>query len=145
MKKINKMKKRHEGISNRSYNMSMIKSHDTQAEIILRKELWRRGLRYRKNYAGVYGKPDILFLRKQIAVFIDGEFWHGYNFNDIKNRLKSNRAFWIEKIQHNIERDLEVTQFLTKQGWIVLRFWTFEIKNDLKFCADRIGQTVKNR
>lgn len=145
MKKINKMKKRHEGISNRSYNMSMIKSHDTQAEIILRNELWRRGLRYRKNYAGVYGKPDILFLRKKIAVFIDGEFWHGYNFNDIKNRLKSNKAFWIEKIQHNIERDLEVTQFLTKQGWIVLRFWTFEIKNDLKFCADRIEQTVKNR
>ena len=143
--KSTKRKKNHEGISNRSYNMSMIKSHDTKVEVILRKELWRRGLRYRKNCAAVYGKPDIVFLRKQVAIFIDGEFWYGYNFNEIKDRLKSNKKFWVDKIQHNMERDFEITQFLTEQGWAVLRFWDFEIKNDLKFCADKIEQTVKNR
>lgn len=125
--------------------MSMIKSRDTKAEMILRKELWQRGLRYRKNCASVYGKPDIVFLRKQIAIFIDGEFWHGYNFNEIKNRLKSNKEFWIEKIQHNMERDFEITLFLTEQGWAVLRFWDFEIKNNPKSCADIIEQTVKTR
>lgn len=143
--KSTKRKRSHEGISNRSYNMSMIKSHNTKVEVILRKELWRRGLRYRKNCASVYGKPDIVFLRKQVAIFIDGEFWHGYNFNEIRDRLKSNKKFWVDKIQHNMERDFDITQFLTEQGWAVLRFWGFEIKNDLKFCADKIEHTVRNR
>lgn len=141
----NKKAKRPNSISSRSYNMSMIKSKDTKVEILLRKELWRRGLRYRKNCPSVYGKPDIVFLRKQIAVFIDGEFWHGYNFEEIKNRLKSNKKFWVEKIERNMERDFEITQFLIEQGWAVLRFWDFEIKNDLERCADKIEHAVKIR
>lgn len=145
MKHLIKKKKMHDGISNRSYNMSMIKSHDTKAEVLLRKELWQRGLRYRKNCANIYGKPDIVFLRKQIAIFVDGEFWHGYNFNEIKRRIKSNKSFWIEKIQRNIEHDFEINQFLIDQGWAVLRFWDFEIKNNLKLCADKIEKTVRNR
>ena len=103
-------------MSSRSYNMSMIKSKNTKPEILLRKELWRRGLRYRKNCKQIYGKPDLVFLRKQIAVFIDGEFWHGYNFEEIKNRLKINKKFWLEKIERNMERDFEMTQFLVEQG-----------------------------
>lgn len=145
MKNIRKKKKSHEGVSNRSYNMSMIKSYDTKVELLLRKELWRRGLRYRKNCKTVYGKPDIVFLRKKIAIFIDGEFWHGYNFNEIKKRLKINKTFWIEKIQFNMERDFEITQSLIEQGWAVLRFWDFEIKDSLKLCADKIEKTVRNR
>ena len=137
--------KRPSGMSSRSYNMSMIKAKDTKVEILLRKELWRRGLRYRKNCSLVYGKPDIVFLRKQIAVFIDGEFWHGHDFEEIKNRLKSNKEFWLEKIERNMERDFEITQFLIEQGWAVLRFWDFEIKNDLGRCADKIEHAVKIR
>lgn len=123
----------------------MIKAKDTKVELLLRKELWRRGLRYRKNCPLVYGKPDIVFIRKQIAVFIDGEFWHGYNFEEIKSRLKSNKKFWIEKIERNMERDFEITKFLIEQGWAVLRFWDFEIKNDLVRCANKIEHAVKIR
>ena len=138
-------KKAHPGQSSRSYNMSMIKAKDTKVEKILRKELWKRGLRYRKNCSSIYGKPDIVFLRKQVAVFIDGEFWHGYHFEEIKSRLKSNKEFWLTKIERNRERDFAITQFLIEQGWVVLRFWDFEIKNDLFRCADKIEQIVKIR
>ncbi len=125
--------------------MAMIKSKNTKPEIMLRKELWRRRLRYRKNCKQVYGKPDLVFLRKQIAIFIDGEFWHGYNFEETKKRLKSNKEFWIEKIEQNMERDFEITKFLIEQSWAVLRFWDFEIVNDLFRCADKIERVVKVR
>lgn len=137
--------KKYKEMSSRSFNMAMIKSKNTKPEILLRKELWRRGLRYRKNCTQVYGKPDLVFLRKQIAIFIDGEFWHGYNFEETKKRLKSNKEFWIEKIERNMERDFEITQFLVVHGWAVLRFWDFEIENDLQSCADKIEHTVKIR
>lgn len=137
--------KKYKEMSSRSYNMAMIKSKNTKPEILLRKELWRRGLRYRKNCKQVYGKPDLVFLREQIAIFIDGEFWHGYNFEETKKRLKSNKEFWIEKIERNMERDFEITQFLVEQGWAVLRFWDFEIENDLCRCADKIERVVNIR
>ena len=86
-----------------------------------------------------------MYLRKQIAIFIDGGFWHGYDFGNVKDRLKSNKKFWINKIERNMERDFEITQFLIEQGWVVLRFWDFEIENDLKTCADKIERTVKIR
>ena len=140
-----KKPKRPPNMTARSYNMSMIKSKNTKVEVLLRKELWRRGLRYRKNCPLVYGKPDLVFLRKQIAVFIDGEFWHGYNFEEIKSRLKNNKEFWIKKIEWNMEKDFEITQFLISQGWVVLRFWDFEIKNDLSGCADKVERIVKTR
>lgn len=140
-----KRAKKYKYMASRSYNMAMIKSKNTKPEILLRKELWRRGLRYRKNCKQVYGKPDLVFLRKQIAIFIDGEFWHGYNFEETKKRLKSNKEFWIEKIERNMERDFEITQFLVEQGWAVLRFWDFEIENDLCRCADKIERAVKIR
>ena len=135
--------KRPENMTKRSYNMSMIKGKDTKVEVVLRKELWHRGLRYRKNCPSVYGKPDIVFLRKMIAVFVDGDFWHGYEFEKIKERVKSNNRYWIEKIEHNRERDMDVTLLLIEQGWTFLRFWDFEIKNNLAECADRIENTVR--
>lgn len=121
------------------------KSKDTKPELLLRKELWKRGLRYRKNYKGVSGKPDIVFLKAKIAVFVDGKMWHGYNWDKQKNDFKSHREFWIPKIEQNMARDSIVNQTLTEQGWQVLRFWDFEIKKDLFTCANQIEQTYRNK
>ena len=121
------------------------KSKDTKPELLLRKELWKRGLRYRKNYKGVCDKPDIVFLKAKIAVFVDGKMWHGYNWAHQKNDFKSHREFWIPKIEKNMERDSTVNQTLIKQGWQVLRFWDFEIKKDLFTCANQIEQTYRNK
>ena len=128
-----------------SRNMRSNKSKDTKPELMLRKELWRRGLRYRKNYKPLAGKPDIVFLRAQIAVFVDGKMWHGYDWEHPKNDFKSHQDFWIPKIEHNMERDFEVTQNLIELGWLVLRFWDFEIKKDVAACADKIEQAYRNR
>lgn len=126
-----------------SYNMQQVKSKDTKIEVILRKELWSRGLRYQKNSKKVFGKPDIVFIGKKVAVFCDSEFWHGYNWDERKNDFKSHRDFWIPKIERNMERDIEVNKALESEGWIVLRFWGNDIKNNLKSCADKIERTVK--
>ena len=121
------------------------KCKDTKPELMLRKELWRRGLRYRKNFKMLEGKPDIVFLRARIAVFVDGKMWHGYDWGHQKEDFKSNRDFWIPKIERNMERDREVTEALTEQGWMEMRLWDFEIKNDVKLCADEIEQLYKYR
>ena len=128
-----------------SYNMSRIRSKDTKIEVLLRNELWRRGFRYRKNVKTVYGKPDIVFLRKKIAIFCDSEFWHGYDWENRKNDFKKNQDFWIPKIERNIERDIEVNSQLRKEGWIVLRYWGNDIKNNLAACADEIERIWKER
>lgn len=127
------------------YNMSRIRCKDTKIEVMLRKELWSRGLRYRKNVKTVPGKPDIAFIGKKVAVFCDSEFWHGYDWENRKNTIKTNREFWINKIERNIQRDSEVNQMLTEQGWTILRFWGNDIKKNLSGCADRIEETVKGR
>lgn len=90
--------------------------------------MWHRGLRYRKNAKTVYGKPDIAFIGKKVAVFCDSEFFHGYDWENKNKEIKSNRDFWIPKIEKNMQRDREVTEKLTSEGWIVLRFWGNEIK-----------------
>lgn len=120
----------------RRRNMQAIKSKDSQIEIMLRRELWSRGLRYRKNVSTVYGRPDIVFIGKKIAVFCDSEFWHGYDWENRKNDFKSNQDFWIPKIERNIARDYEVTQKLQSEGWTVIRFWGNEIKQKLSLCGD---------
>lgn len=128
-----------------SRNMRSNKSKDTKPEVMLRKELWRRGLRYRKNYKYLSGKPDVVFLGAKIAVFVDGKMWHGYDWERQKNDFKSHRDYWIPKIEANRERDFEVTQDLIALGWLVLRFWDFEIKKDLTACADKIESAYRNR
>ena len=128
-----------------SRNMRSNKSKDTKPEIMLRKELWRRGLRYRKNYKYLSGKPDIVFLGAKIAVFVDGRMWHGYDWEHQKDDFKSNRDYWIPKIENNRERDFAVTQELIELGSLVLRFWDFEIKQELSACADKIEMAYKNR
>lgn len=124
-------------------NMKAVKSKGSKIEVMLMKELWSRGLRYRKNVNSVYGKPDILFKSKKIAIFCDSEFWHGYNWEERKNDFKSNQEFWISKIERNIERDKEVNDRLKSEGWTVLRFWGNYIKRNLLECADKIEQEVR--
>ena len=121
-----------------SYNMRQVKNKDSAIELALRKELWNRGLRYRKNVKTVYGKPDIAFIGKKIAVFCDSEFWHGYDWEERKKDFKSHQEFWIPKIERNMERDREVTAKLESEGWTVLRFWGKQIKRGVVACADEI-------
>lgn len=136
------MKKTKEQIS---YNMSRVKNKDSAIELALRKELWSRGIRYRKNVTSVFGKPDIVFIGKKIAVFCDSEFWHGYDWENRKNDIKSHQEFWVPKIERTIKRDEEVTQYLQEQGWTVLRFWGKDIKRDPAACADLIVKVLKEK
>lgn len=128
-----------------TYNMKQVKNKDSKIEILLRKELWNRGLRYRKNVKKILGKPDLAFIGKKIAIFCDSEFWHGYDWENRKKDFKSHQDFWIPKIERNIARDKEVTEILQQQGWIVLRFWGKEIQSDVSRCADIIGASLRER
>ena len=125
-----------------SYNMQQVKNKDSKIEVLLRKELWSRGIRYRKNVNRIYGKPDIVFIGKKVAVFCDSEFWHGYNWEERKKDFKSHQEFWIPKIERNMKRDAEVTARLESEGWTVIRFWGNEIKKNTAQCADIIEKAV---
>lgn len=127
----------------RHKNMAAVKSQDSKIELLLRKELWNRGIRYRKNVKTVFGHPDIAFIGKKVAVFCDSEFWHGYDWAKRKRDIKSNQAFWISKIERNMARDKEVNNYLISHGWIVLRFWGKQIEKDVAGCADIIEKEVK--
>lgn len=124
------------------YNMQQIKNKGSKIEVMLRKTLWKKGLRYQKNVTSIYGKPDIVFKGKKVAVFCDSEFWHGYDWENRKNDFKSNNEFWIAKIERNIRRDQEVTERLISEGWTVLRFWGNDIKKHTNECADIIEKAV---
>ncbi len=114
----------------RSKQMSKIRGKDTKPEIKFRKALWAQGYRYRANYKNLIGKPDILFKKYKTAIFIDGEFWHGYNWKLKKETIQSNREFWIPKIERNMQRDEEVNASLEKMGYKVFRFWEHQIKKE---------------
>lgn len=129
--------------------MSAIPSKDTRPEKALRRELWRRGLRFRKNYKGLPGKPDVVFTRVRIVVFCDGDFWHGHNwairgYGSLEEELKRYSVAWREKIQRNIARDKRVTEQLTGLGWTVIRIWESEIKADVATCGDTIEYAYWN-
>ena len=125
-----------------SFNMSQVKNKNSKIEVALCRELWSRGLRYRKNARDIFGCPDIVFKGKKVAIFCDSEFWHGFEWDNKKNEFKSNRDFWIPKIEKNMERDKLVNETLSSQGWIVLRFWGEEIKKNVKECANKIESVV---
>ena len=125
--------------------MQAIRSKDTTIELALRKALWKKGIRYRKNYKGLIGKPDIVITKYRIVVFCDSDFWHGYNWDNRKSRIKSNQEYWIPKIERNMKRDKEVTAVLVEQGWIVLRFWEHSIRKNLESCLDDIEEAVSIR
>ncbi len=127
----------------RRKNMQAVKNKDSEIELLLRRELWSRGLRYRKNSSKVFGHPDIVFMSKKVAVFCDSEFWHGYNWEERKKDFKSHQEFWIPKIERNMQRDAEVTAKLGEDGWTVLRFWGKDIKKNTAKCADIIEKAVQ--
>ena len=127
----------------RSRIMSKIRSNETTHEIEMRKRLWREGIRYRKNDKRFPGKPDITIKKHKVAIFIDGEFWHGYNWDKKKRKIKSNRKYWITKIEKNIKRDRANTKKLEKMGWKVFRFWQNEIKNNLDKCVKKVLKEIR--
>ena len=126
----------------RRKNMQAIKSKDTSIELRLRKALWQSGIRYRKNYKKLPGKPDIAITKYHIAVFCDSDFWHGYDWEIRTQRIKSNREYWIPKIERNMERDKAVTRQLQEAGWTVLRFWEWQIKKHLDECVEAVKQAI---
>ena len=128
----------------RSRNMRAVRSKDTKIEILLRKALWREGYRYRKNYPGIIGKPDIAFPKYKLAVFCDSEFWHGYQWATKKKNIKSNHDFWTNKIESNIDRDVLVNRTLQETGWKVIRFWEKDILNHLEDCIRAITLEIKS-
>lgn len=129
----------------RRKNMQAIKSRDTTIEIMLRKALWHRGIRYRKNYKKLPGKPDIVITKHKIAIFCDSDYWHGYDWEKRNQRIKSNREYWIPKIERNMQRDIEVTAQLQNAGWTVLRFWEWQIRKHLDECVDSVLNTVNQK
>jgi DNA mismatch endonuclease (patch repair protein) len=122
--------------------MSHIKSKDTSIEILLRKALWHEGIRYRKNYKKLPGNPDIAITKYKIAIFCDGEFWHGKAWNEKKGNIKTNRDYWVNKIERNINRDNKADKELEKMGWIIFRYWGNEIKKNLVDCVGEIKETI---
>lgn len=121
----------------RSENMARIKSKNTSIEKLLAKAMWSVGLRYHKHCKQVFGNPDFCFKGKKIAIFCDSEFWHGKKFLE-GEMFKSNSDFWEKKIRRNIERDNEVTEYLEKSGWTVIRFWGKDIQKSTDNCVNII-------
>ncbi len=126
----------------RRKNMQAIRATGSKIETALAKALWNRGHRYRKNDRSVFGKPDITLKRYKLVIFIDGEFWHGKNWNKRKHDHKSNQEFWHNKIERNIQRDKVVNKMLKKEGWIVLRFWGKEINKNLEICINKVENKI---
>ncbi|WP_047549930.1 very short patch repair endonuclease [Psychroserpens sp. Hel_I_66] len=122
----------------RSKIMSKIRGKNTKPELLFRKELWKKGVRYRVDSKKIPGRPDVSIKKYKLAIFIYGEFWHGYNWNERKEMLKTNRDFWIPKIERNMQRDREVNSQLEDLGFTVFRFWESEVKKDLKRCINDV-------
>lgn len=129
----------------RRKNMQAIKAKNSKIENRLAKSLFALGYRYRKNDKKVFGKPDITFKRYRIAIFCDSEFWHGKDWETQRLEIKSNKDFWYNKIESNINRDKLVNCKLKESGWTVIRFWGKEIENNLDFCVKSIIATIKKQ
>ena len=128
--------------SKRSHTMSRIHSEDTSIELALRKALWHKGYRYRKNYKMLPGKPDIAITKYRIAIFCDSEFFHGYDWITKKDKIQHNREYWIKKIERNTKRDRENDLKLLAMNWIPLHFWGHDIQRDLEGCVNDIETVI---
>lgn len=128
----------------RHRNMSNIKNKDTGIEVKLRKELWKRGYRYKKNYIDLPGKPDIVLTKYKIAIFCDSEFFHGKDWEILKPQLErgKNAEFWIKKISRNKERDDKINKQLLYMGWTVVRFWGKDINRNVDECIKVIEEVI---
>ena len=128
----------------RRKNMQAVKNKGSQIELLFGRALWAAGLRYRKNYSKVFGKPDFVLSKHKIVIFCDSEFWHGKNWNNAKKEIKSNQDFWYKKISSNIERDKKVNKTLKADGWKVFRFWGRDIIKNPDGCAAVVNEYIKN-
>ena len=126
-----------------SKRMSNVSLKGGIAEVSLAKALWNQGIRYRKNYRKLPGSPDIAITKYKIAIFVDGEFWHGENWEERKNKLKSNRDYWIEKIEENIERDKRNDKLLIDIDWTPIHFWEKEVKSNLDHCVNLVIDAIQ--
>lgn len=128
----------------RKKNMQNIRNKDTEIEVLLRKALWAKGYRYRKNVKELPGCPDIVLTKRRIAIFCDGEFFHGKDWEVLRPRLeKSNNSnYWISKISRNRERDSDINKKLLLDGWTVIRFWGNDIKKHLDECVKVVDEAV---
>lgn len=125
----------------RSNIMRKIRSDKTSPEIILQKLLRSKGIKFRRNFRALPGKPDIAILSKKVAIFVDGEFWHGYRWQEKKSKIRANREYWVPKIEKNILRDKQNNKKLKNEGWKVLRFWQQQIIKDPLKCLEKIRKT----
>jgi len=126
----------------RSYTMSRIRSKDTTPELAIRKGVHARDLRFRKHAEWLPGKPDLVFTKTKVAVFVDGDFWHGWRFPQWKHKLAPS---WRDKIERNRRRDQKNFRWLRREGWLVIRIWEHNIKKDVEACIDRIEAAVQRR
>lgn len=125
--------------------MGKIRAKNTKSEVRLATTLWRRGNRYRKHDKSIFGTPDLSFKKYRIAIFVDGEFFHGKNWDIQEKRPKSNSEFWKKKIERNMQRDTEVNEYLTKHGWTVLRFWSEDVRKNLFKIVNNIESHISDR
>ena len=133
-------------IEQRRKNMQRIRSTDTKPEIRLRKALWLRGVRYRKNYKELPGSPDIAITKYRIAVFVDGDFWHARGHEEKPGeQIQTNKGFWTKKLKRNVERDKEVNQAWLEMGWLVLRYWDSDVNKNCEDCVKDIMQYLPIR
>ena len=128
----------------RRRNMSRIRGKDTSIEVTLRKTLWKRGYRYRKNYKALPGSPDICLTKYKIAIFCDGEFFHGKDWEIMRPKVAkgNNGAYWVKKIQENIDRDENNDKKLLYLGWTVIHFWGKDILRNTDECIRVIEETI---
>ncbi|NLX97566.1 MAG: very short patch repair endonuclease [Rhodopirellula sp.] len=126
----------------RSFTMSCIRSKDTAPELTIRKLVHARGMRFRKHRYGLPGRPDLVFAASKVAVFVDGDFWHGWRFPAWRGKLG---AYWKDKISRNRQRDQKNFRALRRTGWLVIRIWEHDVERDAELCVDRIEQAVRSR
>lgn len=122
--------------------MANVKLKNGNAESLIAKELWHSGFRYRKNDKRLPGSPDIAIMRYHVAVFVDGEFWHGKDWSERKNHLKRNREYWIEKIEENMARDKRVDKELESLGWTPIHFWSKDAIKHTDQCCSEILELI---
>jgi DNA mismatch endonuclease (patch repair protein) len=127
----------------RSDLMRKIRSDKTAPEILLQKALRKEKIKFKKNCVNVIGKPDIALIDRKIAIFVDGEFWHGYRWKQKKKKIKDNRDYWIPKIERNIARDKKNNRKLRESGWQVIRFWQQQLIKDIPKCIQKIKKNLK--
>ncbi|MEJ5995759.1 very short patch repair endonuclease [Pedobacter sp. Du54] len=120
----------------RSKIMSKIRGTNSVPEMLLRRALWAKNIRFRIHRKDLPGKPDILIEKYKLAIFVDGDFWHGYQWE--KRKPKTNESFWIPKIERNMERDRYVNETLIEMGYTVMRFWEHDVEKRLKVCVNQV-------